>query len=73
MLAAAMLRAAHFHDSIALVSDAHHLMTDMWTSVGVAGGVLLVPVAGLLWLDPLLAVLVAMRKSASTICARAAP
>ncbi len=60
LLAAAMLRAARFHDSIALEADARHLMADVWTSVGVAGGVLLVPVTGLLWLDPLLAMLVAV-------------
>jgi divalent metal cation (Fe/Co/Zn/Cd) transporter len=35
-------------------------MTDVWTSVGVAGGVLLVRPTGLLWLDPLLAILVAL-------------
>jgi cation diffusion facilitator family transporter len=60
VLAVAMLRAAREHDSIALEADARHLMTDVWTSVGVAGGVLLVPVTGLLWLDPLLAILVAL-------------
>lgn len=59
VLATAMLRAARRHDSIALEADARHLMTDVWTSVGVAGGLLLVPLTGLLWLDPLLAVLVA--------------
>jgi cation diffusion facilitator family transporter len=60
VLAQAMLRAAHAHDSIALEADARHLMTDVWTSVGVAIGVLLVPMTGLLWLDPLLAVAVAL-------------
>ena len=35
-------------------------MTDVWTTVGVAAGVLLVPVTGLLWLDPVLAMLVAL-------------
>jgi cation diffusion facilitator family transporter len=60
VLATAMLRAARRHDSIALEADARHLMTDVWTSVGVAGGLLLVPLTGLLWLDPLLAVLVAL-------------
>lgn len=60
VLATAMLRAARAHDSIALEADARHLMTDVWTSVGVAGGVLLVPVTGLLWLDPLLAMAVAL-------------
>jgi cation diffusion facilitator family transporter len=58
-LAWAMLRAAREHDSIVLEADARHLMTDVWTSVGVAGGVLLVPATGLLWLDPLLAIVVA--------------
>jgi cation diffusion facilitator family transporter len=60
VLAVAMRRAARAHDSIALEADARHLMTDVWTTAGVAGGVLLVPVTGLLWLDPLLAVLVAL-------------
>lgn len=60
VLATAMMRAARRHDSIALEADARHLMTDVWTSVGVAGGLLLVPLTGLLWLDPLLAILVAV-------------
>lgn len=60
LLAVAMLRAARAHASIVLEADARHLMTDVWTTVGVTGGVLLVPVTGLLWLDPLLAVLVAL-------------
>jgi cation diffusion facilitator family transporter len=54
------LSAASAHASIVLEADARHLMTDVWTTAGVAGGVLLVPVTGLLWLDPLLAVLVAL-------------
>jgi cation diffusion facilitator family transporter len=60
LLAWAMLRAAHEHESIALEADARHLMTDVWTSIGVAIGVLLVPVTGWLWLDPLLAIVVAL-------------
>jgi cation diffusion facilitator family transporter len=60
VLATAMMRAARAHESTALEADARHLMTDVWTSVGVAGGVLLVPVTGLLWLDPLLAIAVAL-------------
>ena len=59
-LALAMQRAARDHDSIALEADARHLMTDVWTSIGVAGGVLLVPVTGWLWLDPVLAIAVAL-------------
>ncbi|CAG1015530.1 Ferrous-iron efflux pump FieF [Burkholderiaceae bacterium] len=60
VLATYMLRAAREHESIVLEADARHLMTDVWTSVGVALGVLLVPVTGFLWLDPLLAILVAL-------------
>ena len=59
-LAVAMMRAAQRHESVALDADARHLMTDVWTSVGVAGGILLVPLTGWLWLDPLLAILVAL-------------
>lgn len=47
------------HNSITLEADAHHLMTDVWTSVGVIGGVGLVWLSGWLWLDPAIALLVA--------------
>lgn len=46
--------------SITLEADAHHLLTDVWTSVGVIVGVGLVWVTGWLWLDPVIALLVAM-------------
>jgi cation diffusion facilitator family transporter len=55
-----MLRVAHEHDSIALEADARHLMSDVWTSVGVVGGVLLVQLTGWQLLDPLLAIAVAI-------------
>jgi len=45
--------------SIALESDGHHLMTDVWTSVGVVAGVALVAATGWLILDPLIALAVA--------------
>jgi cation diffusion facilitator family transporter len=47
------------HNSITLEADAHHLMTDVWTSVGVICGVGLVWLSGWLWLDPVIALLVA--------------
>ena len=47
------------HNSITLEADAHHLMTDVWTSAGVIAGVGLVWATGALWLDPLIAMLVA--------------
>lgn len=59
-LAWAMLRKAHEHRSIALEGDARHLMTDVWTSIGVVTGVLVAGATGWLWLDPLLAIAVAL-------------
>jgi cation diffusion facilitator family transporter len=45
--------------SPALVADGRHLLTDVVTSVGVIGGLLLVPLTGWSWLDPVLAAIVA--------------
>jgi cation diffusion facilitator family transporter len=59
-LAWAMLRASRVHSSIALEADARHLLTDVWTSAGVVVGLALVTVSGWLWLDPLVAVAVAL-------------
>ncbi|KAF1023100.1 MAG: Ferrous-iron efflux pump FieF [Paracidovorax wautersii] len=59
-MAWAMLRAARVHRSMALEGDAHHLLTDVWTSAAVILGVLLAVLTGWLWLDPLLAALVAL-------------
>ena len=60
LLAWVMLRAARQHHSIALEADARHLLTDVWTSAGVIAGLLLVGVTGWLWLDPLVAIGVAL-------------
>ena len=54
-----LLRVGREHRSIALEADGHHLMTDVWTSVGVITGVGLVYVTGWLRLDPLVALAVA--------------
>ncbi len=59
-VAAAMLRASKRHRSLTLKADAHHLMTDVWTSAGVIIGVALVGATGWLILDPLLAFAVAI-------------
>ncbi|WP_026369790.1 cation diffusion facilitator family transporter [Kallotenue papyrolyticum] len=55
-----LLRAGRRLNSIALRADAHHLLTDVWTTLGVVVGVGLVQATGWLWLDPLIAVLVAI-------------
>jgi cation diffusion facilitator family transporter len=47
-------------NSITLEADARHLMTDVWTSAGVIAGVGLVWLTGWLWLDPAVALLVAV-------------
>lgn len=59
-LAYALFRAAHAHRSIALEADARHLMTDVWTSAAVVIGIVAVHFSGWLWLDPLLAIGVAL-------------
>lgn len=59
-LAYAMLRKAREMRSMALEGDARHLFTDVWTSAGVVAGLLGVMATGWLWLDPLLALLVAL-------------
>jgi len=59
-LAWAMLRKAREVRSVALEGDARHLITDVWTSAGVVVGLLGVMATGWQWLDPLLAVLVAL-------------
>jgi cation diffusion facilitator family transporter len=53
-----LLRAGREHRSITLVADGKHLLTDVWTSVGVVVGVLLVALTGWLRLDPIVAMLV---------------
>jgi len=54
-----LMRAAKQYDSITLKANAHHLMTDVWTSAGVLAGVGAVALTGWLWLDPVVALLVA--------------
>lgn len=59
-LAWSMLKKARSARSMALEADARHLFTDVWTSAGVVAGLIAVMATGWLWLDPLLAVLVAL-------------
>jgi cation diffusion facilitator family transporter len=69
-LAWAMLRKAREHRSMALEGDARHLFTDVWTSIGVGGGLIAVHLTGWIWLDPLIAILVALnilREGASLV------
>jgi cation diffusion facilitator family transporter len=54
-----LLQASRRLRSITLRADAHHLLTDVWTSIGVLVGVLAVKLTGWLILDPVIALLVA--------------
>lgn len=59
-LAFVMFRAARTHRSIALEADARHLVTDVWTSAAVVVGIVAVSLTDWLWLDPVLAIGVAL-------------
>lgn len=59
-VAVTLLRAGKRHDSVALEADGQHLLTDVWTSVGIVAGVGAIAVSGWLILDPLIAIGVAV-------------
>ena len=54
-----LVRTGRRTNSIVLVSNGQHVLTDMWTSLGVVVGVGLVWLTGIRWLDPVIALLVA--------------
>ena len=56
-----LLKGARAHRSITLEADVHHLLADVWTTVGVIVAVMLVPVTGWWRLDPIVAVVVALQ------------
>ena len=60
VLAYSMMRKARSARSMALEADARHLFTDVWTSVGVVLGLIAVKLTGWLWLDPVVAIAVAL-------------
>ncbi|MCR8896560.1 cation diffusion facilitator family transporter [Gordonia sp. GONU] len=55
-----LIRTGRKHRSLTLEADGKHLMTDVWTTVGVVVGVFLVAWTGWLPLDPLIAIAVAV-------------
>ncbi len=50
-----LIRTGKRHQARVLVANGHHVLTDMWTSLGVIAGVTLVLLTDLPWLDPLTA------------------
>ena len=55
-----ILRAGRRHRSLTLVADGKHLLTDVWTSIGVVIGVGLVALTGWLPLDSIVAIAVGL-------------
>jgi cation diffusion facilitator family transporter len=47
-------------NSDALVADGRHVLADVWTSVGVIGGLIVVWLTGWIWADPMIAIAVAI-------------
>lgn len=59
-VSAYLFRRAKETDSAALEGDATHLRTDAWSSLGVLAALVLVQVTGETWIDPLVALLLAV-------------
>src|SRR5437867_2855934 len=54
-----LVRTGRRHQSLALVADGQHVLSDFWTSAGIVVGLLLLRLTGLTWIDPVVAGLVA--------------
>jgi cation diffusion facilitator family transporter len=59
-VARVLFQAGRRHQSITLEADAHHLMSDVWTSAGVVVGVAAAALTGWHRLDPIIAIAVAL-------------
>lgn len=55
-----LLHAGRTRNSVILVANGKHVLTDMWTSLGVVAGVAVVWLTGIVWLDPAVALLVGL-------------
>jgi cation diffusion facilitator family transporter len=79
----ALVQAGRRHRSITVEADGKHLLTDVWTSIGVVVGVVAVAISGWERLDPIVALAVAgniivtgavlLRRSAAGLMDRALP
>lgn len=65
-----LYKTAKQEDSIALEADALHLRTDVYTSLGVGAGLLIIKITGITIFDPVIAILVAclIIKEAWVLC-----
>lgn len=55
-----LLRIGKRTKSLILIADGHHVLSDFWTTAGVIVGLLLVKVTHQTWLDPVVAIVVAI-------------
>lgn len=60
LVARVLFEVGRAHRSLALEADARHLMTDVWTTAGVVLGVGVASASGWVWLDPVVAIAVAL-------------
>jgi len=58
IVALKLIKVGKDHSSITLEADGHHLLTDVWTSVGVVIGLIAVVITKINILDPIIAILV---------------
>jgi cation diffusion facilitator family transporter len=66
-VARVLIRVGRAHRSIVLEADGRHLMADVWTSAAVLAGLVLVQLTGQVWIDPAVALLVAVNIARSGI------
>lgn len=59
-VARVLVRSGRRHRSLATEADGQHLMADVWMTAGVVAGVVAAGLTGWLWLDPAVALLVAV-------------
>ena len=55
-----LVRTGRRYDSLTLVADGRHVLADFYTSAGIVVGLLLVRLTGIGWLDPVVALVVAL-------------
>ncbi len=59
-LGIALVQTGKKHNSIVLKANGHHVLTDMWTSAGAIVGLFLVQWTGIVMLDPIVAIILAL-------------
>jgi len=60
LLGTYLVRTGTKHHSLALIADGKHVISDFWTSTGAVIGLILVWATGFAWIDPTVAIVVAI-------------